>query len=151
MRLLLDQLTAADDWSTFGQYVRVLLDQGLPRSAAGLLRGKGVDTLHTGEIGLARAEDAVILKRGVDEGRLIVTLDADFHQLLALANAKSPSVIRIRIEGLHSADLAQLIFAILQHHVRDLLTGVAMSVTDDRIRVRPLPFRQADGERSPPE
>ena len=41
--------------------MKLLLDQGLPRSAAGLLRNAGFDAVHTGEIGLARAEDAVIL------------------------------------------------------------------------------------------
>ena len=41
--------------------MKLLLDQGLPRSAAALLRNAGFDTVHTGEIGLARAEDAVIL------------------------------------------------------------------------------------------
>lgn len=42
--------------------MKLLLDQGLPRSAADLLRKTGVDTVHVGEIGLAMAEDAAILE-----------------------------------------------------------------------------------------
>ena len=41
--------------------MRVLLDQGLPRSAAGLLCDLGVDAIHTGQCGLATATDAHIL------------------------------------------------------------------------------------------
>ena len=35
--------------------MKLLLDQGLPRSAAALLRDTGIDAVHTGEIGYAVA------------------------------------------------------------------------------------------------
>lgn len=79
--------------------MKLLLDQGLPRSAAALLSDVGIDTIHVGEIGLSAAEDADILQRAREEERVVVTLDADFHTLLALNQATSPSVIRIRIES----------------------------------------------------
>ncbi len=41
--------------------MKLLLDQGLPRSAASLLREAEIDTVHTGEIGYATAEDAMIM------------------------------------------------------------------------------------------
>ena len=88
--------------------MRLLLDQGLPRSAARLLREAGVDTVHVGEIGYSDADDASILKRARDEERTVVTFDADFHALLALSRATSPSVIRIRIEGLCGQRAADL-------------------------------------------
>lgn len=81
--------------------MKLLLDQGLPLSAAALLRDTGVDTLHVGEIEMSEAEDVEIIQRARDEGRAVATLDADFHTLLALDEATSPSVIRIRIERLH--------------------------------------------------
>ena len=37
--------------------MKLLLDHGLPRSAAGLLRDAGMDAVHTGERGLATASD----------------------------------------------------------------------------------------------
>ena len=42
---------------------KLLLDQGLPRSTAEHLRRVGIDTVHTGEIGMATADDASILQR----------------------------------------------------------------------------------------
>lgn len=44
--------------------MKLLLDQGLPRSAASLLSQRGVDTIHVGEIGMAAAADTEILVRG---------------------------------------------------------------------------------------
>jgi predicted nuclease of predicted toxin-antitoxin system len=89
--------------------MKLLLDQGLPRTAGKALRDVGIDAVHVGEIGYSTADDAAILQRGRDEGRIVVTLDADFHALLALSGATSPSVIRIRIEGLRGEDAARLI------------------------------------------
>src|SRR5574340_132117 len=83
--------------SIFPRAMKLLLDQGLPRSPARLLREMGIDTVHVSEIGHSRSEDAVILEQGREEDRTVVTLDADFHALLALSGVTSPSVIRIRI------------------------------------------------------
>ena len=59
--------------------MKFLLDQGLPRSTALLLRKNNVDALHVGELGLAAASAAKILEFGLLEHRVVVTLDADFH------------------------------------------------------------------------
>jgi predicted nuclease of predicted toxin-antitoxin system len=49
-----------------------LLDQGLPLSAAALLRDAGIDTVHVGEIGMSAAEDTDIIQRARDEGRSLI-------------------------------------------------------------------------------
>ena len=59
--------------------MKLLLDQGLPRSAAALLRDVGIDAIHVGEIGLQIAEDTEIIQRAREEEQVVVTLDADFH------------------------------------------------------------------------
>lgn len=79
---------------------RILLDQGLPRSAAVALREAGWDAVHTGDVGLARAEDEEILDWAAAQGRACVTLDADFHSFIAVQGRTAPSVVRVRIEGL---------------------------------------------------
>ena len=71
--------------------MKLLLDQGLPRLAASLLREAGIDAVHTGEIGYATAEDSDILIYARQEMRVIATLDSDFHALLARSNASSPT------------------------------------------------------------
>ena len=119
--------------------MRLLLDQGLPRSAAPLLRNDGHDTVHTGECDLATSSDSAILEYARDQGRVVVTLDADFHALMALANATTPSVIRIRIEGLDGKGLAELLRTVLKRAGEDLRAGALVSVTESQVRIRGLP------------
>jgi predicted nuclease of predicted toxin-antitoxin system len=52
---------------------RLLLDQGLPYSAATLLRQAGWNVVHVSEIGMSRASDADILQRARAETRACVS------------------------------------------------------------------------------
>ena len=120
--------------------MKLLLDQGLPLSAAALLRDADIDTIHVSEIGMSEAEDADIIQRARDEERIVVTLDADFHALLALDVATSPSVIRIRIERLRAQALTDLLLTVIAECEEDLEQGSAITVEPSRIRVRRLPL-----------
>lgn len=120
--------------------LKVLLDAGLPRSAAAHLRNDGIDAVHVGEIGMASAEDADILALGLAQGRVVVTLDADFHALLARSGASQPSVIRIRAEGLRGQETASLIRTILAACSADLAAGAVVTADTARIRLRRLPL-----------
>ena len=117
-----------------------LLDQGIPRSTVDYLLAFGIRSQRVGDIGLATASDAEILQEGRRRGAVIVTLDADFHALLALQHAKGPSVIRIRIEGMKGQQTASVIFRVHQLALVDLEQGAAISVTEKRIAIRRLPL-----------
>ncbi len=120
--------------------MKLLLDQGTPRSAATLLRQAGWDAVHTGETGLAEAEDAEIIRRATLEDRVVVTLDADFHAHLAFMESRHPSVIRIRVEGLRAEGFCGLLQKVLRECADDLKAGAMVSVNNFQIRVRLLPI-----------
>jgi predicted nuclease of predicted toxin-antitoxin system len=120
--------------------MKLLLDQGLPRSAATLLRDKGIDTIHVSEVGMSKAEDAKIIKWAQQEECVVATLDADFHALLALDAATSPSVIRIRIEKLQAQALTDLLLMVIDECATELEQGAAVTVEPSRIRIRRLPL-----------
>jgi len=119
----------------------LLLDQGLPRSTVQQLATFGIVAEHVGDLGLAAASDQDILDEARRRAHTVVTLDADFHALLAHAGASGPSVIRIRIEGLHAAQLAGLIHQVLAVAGPDVAAGAAGSVTPPNlVRIRRLPI-----------
>lgn len=124
--------------------MKLLLDQGLPRSAADILRDGGHDVVHAGDVGLSTASDAEVLESARATDRAVVTLDADFHALLAVGRAMGPSVIRLRIEGLRGPAAATLIDRVIHACSDDLAAGAAVTVDEDagahRIRVHRLPL-----------
>lgn len=76
----------------------------------------------------------------------MVTLDSDFHALLALSNATSPSVIRIRTQGLKGDGVANVIQQVVVAVGADLMAGAAVTVNDRRLAVRRLPLITNAGE-----
>lgn len=120
--------------------MKLLLDQGLPRSAAALLCEVGIDAIHVADIGFSAADDTDILQRAQEDERVVVTLDADFHALLAITEATSPSVIRIRIERLRAQALTNLLLTVVGECEEDLEQGAVVTVEPNRIRVRRLPL-----------
>ena len=119
---------------------RLLLDQGLPRSAGKLLSAAGWDVAHVGEIGLSRADDARILEHAREQNRICVTQDADFHALLATSEAKSPSVVRIRREGLNGKAICDLLLKVWPRIESAVNEGALVTITDKSVRVRVLPI-----------
>lgn len=120
--------------------MKLLLDQNCSAGAAEILRSSGMDVVHTREVGLATADDRDILQWCRIEDRIVVTLDADFHAHLALTAARTPSVVRIRIEGLGDTELATLVTRVVRTYRDDLLRGTALTVTVTSVRVHALPL-----------
>jgi predicted nuclease of predicted toxin-antitoxin system len=120
--------------------IPILLDQGLPLGAVIILRRDGWDAVHVRELGMATAEDHQILERALLERRVCITLDADFHALLCASKTAQPSVIRIRIEGLRGAEMADLIRNAVDRTVNDLQQGAMVTVTRSSVRIHRIPL-----------
>lgn len=119
----------------------LLLDQGLAPLAAEILRRHGFDALHVSEIGMDRADDAEILDRARDDGRVCITLDHDFHRHLAIAREGHPSVVLLRIQGLNAQCQADLIRLVCSQCESALTEGAAISADRETVRIRRLPLR----------
>jgi predicted nuclease of predicted toxin-antitoxin system len=119
---------------------RILLDQGLPGTASAILRDLGYDALHVREIGMRDADDSEILDYAARDSRVVVTLDRDFPQLLAMTRASRPSVILIRQQRLRALEVAALIQVIWEQHEAALALGCVVKASSRSSRARPLPL-----------
>jgi predicted nuclease of predicted toxin-antitoxin system len=120
--------------------MKLLLDQGLARSTVQHLAAVGISAEHVGDLGLAAARDEAILEAARLRQSVVVTLDADFHQHLAVTRATTPSVIRIRIERLKGDEVAKIVEQVIAMASTEIAAGAVVSVTKTKIRVRSLPI-----------
>lgn len=63
--------------------IKFYLDEHVPKAVTEGLRRRGVDVITVQELGLQAAEDAWHLERASQDGRVVVTQDADFLRLHA--------------------------------------------------------------------
>ena len=124
--------------------MKLFLDQGVPQRAATLLREGGRDAVHASEVELSSAADAVILDWCRNNGAVVVTLDADFHTQVALSRATSPSIVRLRLQGLKGPATARLILEIVDAHQEALAAGALVTVQPGRLRLHRLPITRKD-------
>lgn len=120
--------------------IQLLLDQGLPRSAVDRLADFGIGSTHFGSLGMSTAADVEILEYASASSQIVVTLDSDFHALLARQQRKLPSVKRIGIEGLNGDEIAKYLDHALSDANAEICTGAAVTITRANIRIRKLPL-----------
>lgn len=113
---------------------------GIPMGSVRYLRQAGHDIVHLREQGLQRLPDPEILEKAPDGGRVLLTHDLDFGQLLALSGATSPSVIVFRLADMRPDSVNRHLDRVLQQAEHEMAQGAVVSVREGQVRVRTLPI-----------
>lgn len=120
--------------------MRFLADMGISQRTVLWLREQKYDIVHLREQGLQRLKDSEIMIKANQEQRIILTIDLDFAQLLAMSGAKFPSIILFRLGNDNYSIINERISLVLSQYSNYLVEGAIISVTDKNIRVKKLPI-----------
>ena len=121
--------------------MKFLIDNNLSPLLAESLTAQGHDAIHLRDLGMQAATDEVVLARAAAESRVLVSADTDFGGLLARSKAARPSVLLIRrLAGRRAAEQSAIIRANLDQVTDDLSTGAIVVLSDEWVRIRPLPL-----------
>jgi predicted nuclease of predicted toxin-antitoxin system len=85
------------------------------------------------------AADAEILAFALGKHATVVTLDADFHTILAVSGASQPSVIRFRVQGLRARETVRLVQEVLAAFADELARGALITVKARKTTCHRLP------------
>jgi predicted nuclease of predicted toxin-antitoxin system len=114
--------------------VKLLLDTCVWGGAAELLRSLGHDVVWSGDWG-EDPGDEEILSRSHSKGRIPVTLDKDFGELVIVRGQRHSGILRVA--GFAARQQAILIDHVLTLHGSELDAGAVVTAQPGRLRIRP--------------
>ena len=77
--------------------MKLFLDENLSPQHAAELRTEGHDAVAVIEVGLSGATDEQVLRFAVENGRVLITLDADFANVMRFPPEQTLGVIRLKV------------------------------------------------------
>ena len=104
------------------------------------LRQAGHDAIHLHEARQDTLPDPQILEKARAEGRILLTSDLDFGDLLAASGEALPSVVVFRLRSMVPDNVNRHMAMLLAQYPNELEQGAIVSVAEDHIRVRRLPI-----------
>lgn len=114
--------------------MRVLLDSCVWSGAAQAIAEAGHDVDWVGHWERDPG-DSEILRVANAQGRVLVTLDKDFGELAIVRGAPHRGLIRVA--GLRGPEQGPAVVEVLRVYQSDLAAAAILTVTADRVRVRP--------------
>jgi len=120
--------------------MKFLADMGISPRVVSALRERGHEAIHLQEQGLGKMPDSEILAKARAEGRVVLTHDLDFGELLAASGGVLPSVIIFRLNDMRAENVNFHLFGLLKEQSEMLEKGAVCSVSERKIRIRALPL-----------
>ena len=116
--------------------MKLFLDENLSPQHASTLRTEGHDAVAVYEAGISGAADERVLRFAVESGRVLVTLDADFANVMRFPPERTLGIVRLKVHPATDERIRQAIQrALLFLHNIDIC-GCLVVVDDDKIRIR---------------
>jgi predicted nuclease of predicted toxin-antitoxin system len=115
--------------------MRFVVDESTGAAVVEYLRAAGHDVLAVADV-MPQADDHAILARAAGEGRVLVTNDKDFGELVFRSGHGHNGVVLLRLHDESPANRVRVLEAILNQYL-DRLPGHFTVATEGRVRIRP--------------
>lgn len=114
--------------------MRFIVDESTGAAVVECLRGAGHDVLAVAET-MPRAGDPDILTRALSEGRILVTNDKDFGELVFRSGQAHSGVLLLRLHDESAASRVRVVLTVLEQYA-DRLPSCFTVATEGYVRIR---------------
>jgi len=125
--------------------MRFITDQDVYAATLRLLRDLGHDVVTAAQLGLSRASDTELLQTAKDQGRILVTRDRDFGNLVFVQGLRT-GLVYLRMLPSTLATVHAELERVLERHSESTLLDSFLVVEPGRHRLRRLPKPTNGGE-----
>lgn len=112
--------------------IRLYLDQMLQMHVANVLRQTGYDAIRASEEGQSRADDNQILKKAINDNRILVTLDEHFGDWVVLPLNRHPGVIRVKANPATANNILAILLPFLKRLSSDNIRNHLVILSSNR-------------------
>ena len=116
--------------------MKLFLDENLSSQQAVFLREEGYDALSVAEAGLSGQPDIIVRDFAIASGRILITLDSDFGNILRFPPGDTPGVIRLKIHPPTEEAIREQVLKTLRVLKDTSLVGCLAVSHGDIIRIR---------------
>lgn len=116
--------------------MKFLLDENLSPLHAETVRESGHDAVSVVEIGLSGADDQEVWRVASEQDRVLLTLDADFANVLRYPPANTPGVVRLRVHPAIEEAIDEMLRRAIPRIAEISMDGKLAVVDERRIRIR---------------
>jgi predicted nuclease of predicted toxin-antitoxin system len=120
--------------------MRILADLHISPRTVEFLTALGHDVIRVNAVLSVNSSDESIVAFASQEHRTILTQDLDFSAIIALTGKRLPSLITLRLSSSRIENVNAVLQKVLPDLEQDALTGMIITVENDRIRRRSLPI-----------
>ena len=115
--------------------MRFIVDESTGAAVVRHLHAAGHDVLAVADE-MPQAGDPDVLARAAHEGRILVTNDKDFGELIFRSGQAHSGVLLLRLQDESSANRVRVVQTVLERYA-DRLSGSFTVATDGYVRIRP--------------
>ncbi len=116
--------------------MKFLLDENLSPLHARTVRELGHDAVSVVEIGLSGADDQDVRAAAIEQERILVTLDADFSNVLRYPPALTPGVVRLRLHPATEEAIDAMLRSAIPRLTDVSVSGKLVVIGERNIRIR---------------
>lgn len=115
--------------------MKFLLDANMPRSTKAALEQRGFDTVAVRDILPPATPDPVIYDLAKREGRILITRDHDFLNILLYPPAQTPGIIVVKVRQLTAKEINGLLLEFLSRVPEPQIKNALIVLEPHRYRV----------------